>query len=68
MIDFILKIFEEIEETKEGQKKEILKMALQKDEIFVRIWEIVEMQESKKMQVSKFIKLMNIMFDVVSIQ
>lgn len=68
MINFILKIFEEIEETKEGQKKEILKMALQKDEIFVRIWEIVEMQESKKMQVSKFIQLMNIMFDVVSIQ
>ncbi|RGB36874.1 hypothetical protein C1646_757564 [Rhizophagus diaphanus] len=64
MINFVLNIFEEIEEIKEGQKKEILKMALQKDEIFVKIWEIVKMQETKKQQVSKFTKLMNIMFDI----
>jgi hypothetical protein len=68
MTEFVLEVLEEVEETKKGQKQEIMKMALKEDEHLVRIWEIIITRKSKKEQVRKFIKFVNVMFDIVSIR
>jgi len=68
MTEFILDVLEGVEESVNGQRQKIMKLALKEDEFLVRIWEIISILDSKKEQVRKFIKFVNVTFDVVSIR
>ncbi len=61
--DFVLDILNETEEIEEGNKRKILRLALDEDEYLIKVWRAIK-TDVKQVQVCKFIHLM---FDVVSI-
>ncbi|CAG8517265.1 16386_t:CDS:2 [Acaulospora morrowiae] len=60
MTKFFLNVLEEVkEETEKGQKQEIMKLILKKDERLAKIWEVVVTRKSKKEQ-----SLMEVLNDI----
>lgn len=68
MTRFVLEILKEVEETKEGTKKKIMKLALRENEYITQIWRAINMKECRKKQTHEFVEFVNIVFDVVSIR
>jgi len=68
MTRFVLEILKEVEETKEGTKQKIMKLALREDEYITQIWRAVNMKECRKKQTHEFVEFVNIVFNVVSIR
>lgn len=59
-------ILEEVEESKKGEKQDILKLALKGNEQILQFWKVIKTKE-KDSQIRKFIQFANLMFDIVSI-
>jgi hypothetical protein len=64
--EFVMDILEEVDESKKGEKQDILKLALKGNEQILQFWEVIKMKE-KDSQIRKFIQFANLMFDIVSI-
>ena len=64
--EFVLYILEETEEIEKGDKRKILRLALNEDEYLIKLWRAIRTEE-KQVQICKFIQSANLMFDVVSI-
>ena len=64
--EFNLDILEETEEIEEGDKRKILRFALDEDEYLIKLWRAIKIEE-KQVQIRKFIRSVNLMFNIVSI-
>ncbi|RUP36315.1 hypothetical protein BC936DRAFT_138472, partial [Jimgerdemannia flammicorona] len=64
MTDFIMNVLEEMEEAESGQKKKVARLTLEEDCCLVEIWRTIDMMESKKEQICKFLWYVNSVFDV----
>ena len=65
--EFVAEILEDCVEADNEQKRQIMKLTLKKDECMMNIWKIIENQ-SKKEKILKFVRFVNLTFDVVSIE
>ncbi|CAI2188019.1 12172_t:CDS:2, partial [Funneliformis geosporum] len=61
--EFVLYILEETEEIEKGDKRKILRLALNEDEYLIKLWRAIK-TEKKQVQICKFIQSANLMFDV----
>ncbi|UZO18737.1 uncharacterized protein OCT59_010049 [Rhizophagus irregularis] len=61
--EFVLYILEETEEIEKGDKRKILRLALNEDKYLIKLWRAIRTEE-KQVQICKFIQSANLMFDV----
>uniref|UniRef100_U9UH05 Uncharacterized protein n=1 Tax=Rhizophagus irregularis (strain DAOM 181602 / DAOM 197198 / MUCL 43194) TaxID=747089 RepID=U9UH05_RHIID len=61
--EFVMDILEEVEESKKGEKQDILKLALKGNEQIIQFCKGIKMKE-KDSQIRKFIQFANLMFDI----
>ena len=65
--EFVLDILEDLEGTEKDDGKKILKLVMDENEYAVKFWKTIKAEE-RKVQVRKFIRFANMMFDIVSIE
>ena len=65
--DFVLDIFEDLEGTEKEDRKKMLRLAMDENDYLTKFWKTIKTEE-RKIQVRKFIRFANVMFDVVSIK
>ncbi|CAI2182170.1 3276_t:CDS:2 [Funneliformis geosporum] len=63
--EFILDILKEIEEIEKGDKRKILGLVLDEDEYLIKLWRAIKIEE-KQVQIRKFIRSVNLMFNTVT--
>ncbi|RHZ80838.1 hypothetical protein Glove_131g49 [Diversispora epigaea] len=64
MTKFVRDILKEVDETKEGSKQKIMKLALREDDDLMQIWRAVKTTECKREQSHEFIEFVNLAFNV----
>jgi len=67
IIEFVLDVLEDLEGTEKDDRKKILKLVMDENEYVVKFWKTIKAEE-RKVQVHKFIRFANVMFDIVSIE
>ncbi len=71
-LSFFLRIFFKVtnspyEESEKEDKEKVLKLAMDEDYYLTKLWKTIK-TEKRKIQVHKFIRFANVMFDIVSIK
>jgi len=66
IIEFVLDVLEDLEGTEKDDRKKILKLVMDENEYVIKLWKTIKAEE-RKIQVRKFIRFANVMFDIVSI-
>ncbi|CAG8760413.1 15214_t:CDS:1, partial [Cetraspora pellucida] len=61
--EFVLDILGELEEIEKGDKKKILKLAIDENEYITKFWNKIKTEE-RKIQRRKFVQFTSLMFDV----
>ena len=66
LVDFALDIINKLKSSKEENIKQILKLAVNQDNMFMNIYKSLVLRKDKSVIVEKFIAIMNIQYEMVS--
>lgn len=67
LVDFALDIVNKLNSTNEGHLSQIVRLAVDEDKVFLKIWKSLATRKDENERIQKFISLMNVLFDMVSI-
>ncbi len=67
LVDFALDIVNKLKSTDEGHLSQIVRLAVDEDKVFVNIWKSLAIRKDENARIQKFVSLMNVLFDMVSI-
>ncbi|EXX70872.1 uncharacterized protein OCT59_000013 [Rhizophagus irregularis] len=64
LVDFALDIVNKLNSTNEGHLSQIVRLAVDEDKVFLKIWKSLATRKDENERIQKFISLMNVLFDM----